>query len=45
MNRFEATEAGKDHIRLSKSYRAFYTEIEGDEVNSIQVEEINKHDY
>ena len=37
--------SGQRSIRLSKSYRAFYTEIEGDEVNLIQVEEINKHDY
>ena len=37
--------SGQRSIRLSKSYRAFYTEIEGDEVNLIQIEEINKHDY
>lgn len=36
---------GQRSIRLSKSYRAFYIEVEGGEVNLIQVQEINKHEY
>ncbi|MCZ6631971.1 MAG: type II toxin-antitoxin system mRNA interferase toxin, RelE/StbE family [bacterium] len=36
---------GQRSIRLSKSYRAFYVEIEGDEINLIRVEEVNKHEH
>ena len=36
---------GKRSIRPSKSYRAFYVEIESDEINLIRVEEVNKHEY
>lgn len=37
--------SGQRSIRLSRSYRVFYIEVEGDEVNLIQVQEINKHEY
>jgi len=37
--------AGQRSIRLSKSYRAIYIEIDGHEINLISVEEIHKHEY
>jgi len=36
---------GQRSIRLSKHYRAFYVELESDEINLISIEEVNKHDY
>jgi proteic killer suppression protein len=32
-------------IRLSKAYRAFYTEFKSEGINEISIEEINKHEY
>ena len=32
-------------IRLSKAYRAFYTEYKHEGINTISIEEINKHEY
>lgn len=37
--------SGQRSIRLSKSYRAFYLESQGDGIRLIQVQEINKHEY
>ena len=38
---------GQRSIRLSKGYRAFYTEYDNGsiELNYIEVDEVNKHDY
>lgn len=36
---------GQRSIRLSKSYRAIYTEDSNGSINIITVEEVNKHDY
>ncbi len=36
---------GQRSIRLSKAYRAFYTEYKYEGVNTISIEEINKHEY
>jgi proteic killer suppression protein len=37
--------SGTCSIRLSKSYRAIYTEDSNGSINIITVEEVNKHDY
>lgn len=39
------TRKGQRSVRLSKHYRAFYTEMEDRQVKIINVEEVNKHDY
>jgi proteic killer suppression protein len=36
---------GQRSIRLSRSYRAIYTQLETNEVWCVQVEEIHKHAY
>ena len=36
---------GQRSIRLSKAYRAFYTEYKYEGINTISIEEINKHEY
>lgn len=36
---------GQRYIRLSKSYRAVYVEIDKNEINLISVEEVHKHEY
>ncbi len=36
---------GQRSIRLSKAYRAFYTEDKYEGINTILIEEINKHEY
>ena len=36
---------GQRSIRLSKAYRAFYTEYKLEGINTISIEEINKHEY
>ena len=36
---------GQRSIRLSRSYRAIYRVIAGGEIELIQVEEINRHEY
>lgn len=36
---------GQRSIRLSKSYRAIYTENNEGEINIIRIEEVNKHEY
>ena len=40
-----ASRAGQRSIRLSISYRAFYTVIQTNEATAVIVLEINKHDY
>lgn len=37
--------SGQRSIRLSRSYRAIYTEEKDGFINIINVEEVNKHDY
>jgi toxin HigB-1 len=37
--------AGQRSVRLSKSYRLFYTEEPDGEINVIAILEINKHEY
>jgi proteic killer suppression protein len=32
-------------IRLSRAYRAIYTEYKSEGINTISIEEINKHEY
>ncbi|MBT7900313.1 MAG: hypothetical protein HN601_05125 [Candidatus Marinimicrobia bacterium] len=36
---------GQRSVRLSIHYRLFYVEVHDNEVNLIQVEEVNKHEY
>jgi proteic killer suppression protein len=36
---------GQRSIRLSKGYRAIYTEMTDGEINLIAIEEVNKHEY
>ena len=36
---------GQRSIRLSKNYRAIYTEEVGGTINLVTIEEINKHEY
>jgi hypothetical protein len=36
---------GQSSIRLSKAYRVFYTEFKYEGINTISIEEINKHEY
>ena len=36
---------GQRSIRLSKAYRAIYSESKAGEINIIEVEEVNKHEY
>ncbi|WPD23167.1 MAG: type II toxin-antitoxin system mRNA interferase toxin, RelE/StbE family [Candidatus Electrothrix scaldis] len=36
---------GQRSIRLSKSYRAFYVELDDQNIKLIRVEEVNKHEY
>ncbi len=36
---------GQRSIRLSKGYRAFYTEHKYEGINTITIEEVNKHEY
>jgi proteic killer suppression protein len=36
---------GQRSIRLTSSYRAFYTESQEEGLNVIWVKEVNKHDY
>ena len=36
---------GQRSIRLSKAYRAFYIEDKYEGINTILIEEINKHEY
>lgn len=41
----EGKRIGQRSIRLSKQYRAFYTQSKSKDINIITIEEINKHDY
>jgi proteic killer suppression protein len=36
---------GQRSIRLSKAYRAIYTEQSGGSINIVTIEEVNKHEY
>jgi proteic killer suppression protein len=36
---------GQRSVRLSKSYRALYRILQGQQIELVQVEEINKHEY
>jgi len=36
---------GQRSIRLNKSYRAIYTELDSGEIHFIEIVEVNKHDY
>jgi proteic killer suppression protein len=37
--------AGQRSVRLSRAYRAIYVEVDRDKYETIEIIEVNKHDY